>query len=127
VDTIDLKTTRMNWIKAAEKIPRPILFYDETCEYMERFRVCFQKLPEAKHVSLVSTRNKKVFKEGTDKLHYVNAKGQAYAGPAALEKLVTEFPGIDKFSWLLKDEVQNKACEYFDEVVKKYLNKFKKK
>lgn len=102
------------------------LFYDSECSLCLRFKQALDRIPGTSNVQKVSIHEPNAFanhpklsKEQCEKeVHLVDENGNVLVGDEVIEYLISKFPGVEKFSWLLESGMGQKAVEYFNTIAK---------
>tara|TARA_Y100000782_G_scaffold115631_1_gene163109 strand:+ start:137538 stop:137819 length:282 start_codon:yes stop_codon:yes gene_type:complete len=64
--------------------------------------------------------------ECEQEIHLLKLDGEAIGGAEVIEYLVSMFPGVQKFAWLVESESGKKAVSYFYDKVNELREKVKK-
>ncbi len=104
----------------------PTLFYDSECGLCLRFKQALDRLPGTDKIKKVSIHEPEAFKSFPElskekcekEVHLVDENGKILVGEEVVEYLISKFPGVEKFSWLLESGMGQKAVEYFNTIAK---------
>ncbi|MCO4793143.1 MAG: DUF393 domain-containing protein [Bacteriovoracaceae bacterium] len=103
-----------------------VLFYDSDCGLCMRFKQALDRIPGTNKVKKISIHEPDAFesypklsKEVCEKeVHLIDENGNILRGEEVIEYLISQFPGVKKFSWLLESGMGQKAVEYFNSITK---------
>ncbi len=105
----------------------PILLYNHECDFCNRFKMALERIPGTKEITMISIHDEKIFEmypevsfeSCKDTIHLIDKNKRIHIGPEVTKFLITEFPGVSKFSWLLETEIGKKAVNLFYEFTEK--------
>lgn len=98
-----------------------VLFYDSECSLCTRFKQALEKFDEDKLIHFRSIHDPKTFEEYPklnkeeckEVVHLVDEFGKIYKGGEAMIFLVSIFPGLKKFLWLIDSKSGKAASNFF--------------
>ncbi len=113
---------------------KPILIYDGDCPLCVRFKQALEFLDKDGRIQVVSLQSDELFEkysqlsksECEKEIHLLQDDGEVLSGPKVIEYLVSIFPGVRKFSWLVESESGKKAVNFFYDKVNELREKVKK-
>ncbi|TNF26862.1 MAG: DUF393 domain-containing protein [Deltaproteobacteria bacterium] len=102
------------------------LFYDSECGLCLRFKQALDRIPGTSQINKISIHEAEAFsnfpeltKQQCEKeVHLVDENGNILVGEEVIEYLISKFPGVEKFAWLLESGMGQKAVEYFNTIAK---------
>lgn len=105
---------------------KAILFYDSECSLCLRFKQALDRLPGTNKIQKVSIHGPDAFanhpelslEKCSKEVHLVDENGKILVGEEVIEYLISSFPGVEKFAWLLESGMGQKAVEYFNTIAK---------
>lgn len=111
-----------------QKYQLPVLIYDSECTLCNRFKLALDRIPETKYISKVSLHDEKLYEQFPfltienceAELHLLLENDQVLVGKQALKYLISSFPAVSKFSWLIDSKMGQKALDLFYESTKRY-------
>jgi predicted DCC family thiol-disulfide oxidoreductase YuxK len=111
-----------------QKIELPILVYDDQCALCTRFAHSLKKVSGAEKINMISAHNEELYQHFNQltaenclsELHFLNEAEEVFTGPQAIEQLISLFPLVSKFSWLIESGMGKKALSYFYDMSNKY-------
>lgn len=117
------------------KFKLPLIVYDDKCTLCVRFKLALEKIPGTEVYQKVPLSSEDIFKaypqldkEACHKeMHLIDSEQNIYRGSEAIKILITCFPAIGKFSWLVESKMGNKAIDYFYKMSNKYRDNLIKK
>ena len=100
---------------------KPILFYDSECGLCSRFQKALELLDQSKKVDYRSIHEVSVYLDFPEldpelcleEIHLIDVEGRIHRGGEVIEFLITIYPGVQKFAWLLDSESGKKAVNVF--------------
>ena len=109
------------------QFPLPCIIYDHKCTLCERFKLALKKIGVDKRYSFASIHEKSIYEQYPELkedechqvMHLIDVNGTIYKGPDAITHLISEFPGVSKFSWLIESDMGKKTLDYFYSMVNK--------
>lgn len=114
---------------------QPTLFYDPECTLCLRFKQALDRIPGTDRIQKLSIHEDETFKkfpqlnreECEKEIHLIDGQGNILKGDDVIKYLISQFPGVRKFSWLLESKMGQKALEYFNTVAKKSRESLRKR
>ncbi len=111
----------------------PILLYDSECTLCMRFAQSIEKIDKQQKINLVSIYTEHIYQQfkGLDRercdqvIHFIDENKVIYEGPDAIEQLIKILPNVNKFSWLIENEMGKKALDFFYKKVSAYRKRTK--
>ena len=105
---------------------KAILFYDSECGLCLRFKQALDRLPGTNKIQKISIHESDAFanhpqlsfEKCSKEVHLIDEKGNILVGDEVIEYLISSFPGVEKFAWLLESGMGQKAVEYFNTIAK---------
>lgn len=99
----------------------PILLYDSECTLCRRFKDALERIDSNKKIQFVSIHEKEIYqyfaeldiKECADVIHLIDEDKKIHRGAQVIEYLVSFFPAVSKFAWLIDSGMGKKALEFF--------------
>lgn len=112
----------------------PVLIYDEECSLCLRFMQALEKLPGTEKITKIPLQDENLYHHFTElkmddcfeEIHYIDEEGQILKGNQVPEVLISKFPNVKKFSWLIESQMGQKAIDYFHHMASNYRKKLKK-
>ena len=103
------------------ELEKPILIYDAECSLCERFKKALDFIDKEGRIQKVPLQEEWLYEKFTeldkeeclDVSHLIDEKGQILKGPEVVEYLVSFYPGVKHFSWLIESESGKKAVDFF--------------
>ena len=103
---------------------QPVLLYDGDCPLCVRFAEALGRLPGTDGLARMSARDDSVYakfpqlnkEECLKELHVLDAQGNVRRGTDAITFLIEQFPGVQKFAWLIESNMGQKAIKFFHDV-----------
>lgn len=100
---------------------RPVLIYDQECSLCERFKKALDFLDKEERIEKVALQEDWIYEnypklkreECEEVIHLIDANGNILKGPEVVEFLVSFYPGVKRFSWLIESESGKKAVDFF--------------
>ena len=100
---------------------RPVLIYDSECSLCERFKKGLDFLDKEEKIQKVALQEDWPFEtfenlnreECEEVVHLVTEEGKMLKGAEVVEYLVSFYPGVKRFSWLIESESGKKAVDFF--------------
>ena len=112
----------------------PILLYDEKCPLCVRFKESLKRLDGAEDINFVSIYNKEIYtlyelseEECHEQVHFIKENKSILKGEQVIKHLITLYPLVSKFSWLLESNMGQKAVSYFHSMTNKMRKDIKRK
>ena len=113
---------------------KPILIFDADCPLCVRFKQALSFLDKDNRVQMTPLQDESLFEnfpqfnksECEQEIHLLKLDGEAIGGAEVIEYLVSMFPGVQKFAWLVESESGKKAVSYFYDKVNELREKVKK-
>lgn len=104
-----------------QKFQLPILLYDHECPLCVRFKQSLEMMDRYKKINYHSLHEKEIFnefpflseKECSEVVHLILEDQSVLRGPEVLTYLIKQFPGVDRFSWLLETDKGKKVVDFF--------------
>lgn len=117
-----------------EETSRPILVYDKDCALCVRFKQALAFLDKEELIQKVALQEDWLYEsypqltksECEETIHMLDEQGNVLKGSEAIEFLISFYPGVKKFSWLVENESGKKAVNFFYNKVNELREKVKK-
>ncbi len=103
------------------ELKTPLLIYDADCPLCVRFKQGLERLDPSGRVTYHPLGDERVFTAFPqldpmacrERIHYVKEDGTVLAGSDVVVELLTHFPGVEKFAWLIESGMGRKAVDFF--------------
>ena len=90
--------------------------------------MALERIPGTAHITKVSIHEAEIFEhfpqlkieDCHQLLHLIDEKGTILVGEKAVSYLISQFPGVKKFAWLLESNMGEKTVNFFYEMSEKY-------
>ena len=118
-----------------KKLKLPILLFDAECPLCTRFKDSISRLEDAKNITMVSIYEDSIYEQFPylDKtmcrqdVHFITEDEKVLVGQEVLEHLITLYPMVKKFAWLIETNMGQKAVNYFHSMTNRYRKVLKRK
>lgn len=116
------------------EIEKPILIFDQDCQLCVRFKKGLDFIDRDEKIVKVPLQEDWIYEkfpqlnrnECEETIHLLDLDGSVLKGPKAIEFLISFYPGVKKFSWLVESESGKKAVDYFYNKVNELRDKAKR-
>ncbi len=113
----------------------PILLYDDQCTLCTRFKQGLEKIPGTDIFLMESIHNEDIYSEFPelsrslclDEVHIIDENGVILSGADAVTNLVTRFPVVKNFTWLLDSDIGKRAVTSFYKALSRCRSELKKR
>ncbi|MBL7665117.1 MAG: DUF393 domain-containing protein [Bacteriovoracaceae bacterium] len=103
----------------------PFILYDSECQLCVRFKQGLEMLDKNHQLHFYPLQDAKVFtqfpfldpQKVEQKVHLVTTEQKVLEGGEVVEYLLKMIPGVEKFSWLLDNNVSKKTMGFFYDTV----------
>lgn len=112
----------------------PLLIYDGDCALCTRFALSIERCPETCHIQIAPYQDKKIFsfypqlslEQCQTHPHLIQENGELLVAEEVIEFLVSLYPVVKKFSWLLEKNAGKKTIELFYSATSRLRKNLKK-
>lgn len=112
---------------------KPILIFDQECSLCVRFKQALDFLDKEERVKKVPLQDDWIYEQVPalnredceETIHLVTPEKAILKGTEVIEYLISFYPGVKKFSWLVENESAKKAANIFYDKVNEIRKKIK--
>lgn len=117
-----------------ENIKLPLLVYDDQCSLCLRFKTALDRLPGTDVICKISVHDQRVYdlypelnkEECLKEVHLIDQNHKILKGVEVITFLLEQFPGVEKFAWLLESNMGQKALGFFNKIIESYREELQK-